>query len=129
MIIISLIILNATSGGLFMYGLLIVGFILIIYGLTGKRTFKCMNCERDFETKDAQQGYIITCPYCSEKYILKENSIYNVKKLEETLSEKEKRTCPDCRGILKINIIEDKWYCPDCNYIRTNESEEEENEE
>jgi len=114
MIVVSIVILALTDGAFFMYGLLIVGPIFIISGLMGKRTFKCMECAREFTTKDNQQGNIITCPYCTERYLLKGNMIYNMNKLEEivsrTPSPQETLMCPDCGDVLS----KEAEFCGNC---------------
>lgn len=98
-------------------GVGITGVGMVIGGFTGKRTFECIKCKRRFETKDNMQKSIITCPSCSEKYILKDNSIYRISALEENISRQEKRECPECESRMRISIPRDRWECMECGFI------------
>lgn len=117
MIIISFLVLTETEGGFFLYGMLLVGILFIFYGLVGKRTFQCMKCKHTFETRDSAQGEILSCPFCSEQYILQDNKIVNLNEFVRFISAQQQRPCPKCNHILTIDIIKDSWRCENCGFV------------
>ena len=116
-IFLSLIILGETEGGLFFFGMIIVGILLIISGLKGSRTFQCVKCKRTFETRDSAQGKILSCPICNEEYILQDNKIINLNEFISFISAQQQRPCPKCNHILTIDYIKDRWQCENCGFV------------
>jgi len=89
---------NSSGGSWIFYGMFITGIIFILYGLAGSRTFKCMNCKKQFNTTDNLQGNIVTCPNCSERYYLKGNKIYDMRKLELLLQIQQQAQIPQANS-------------------------------
>lgn len=115
LIFFSLIIIGETDGELFFFGMIIVGLIFIFKGLKGSRTFQCPKCNKNFDTRDKIQQHFFSCPYCSERYYLEGNKIYNVATYEELLNMTEDKRCPECNARMLVNLTDERWTCSGCN--------------